>query len=245
MASLAKFTSASLLIIAGLAVGLSINSRAVAGSVSDGPAPLPQKGVNIASGPKAPAAEEPVARLQTASDLLAVGRDTKDPLVLIVAARIAKGVGGTEVDLKPDRKGAAGSAQKSGQPVSADSLLAEARDLAKGEKIMNLLIEETAAMAAAGAAGQPKTHQDTVQAGTTDVYSVVFSGGQLAEVGIAGDGSGDLDLLVYDENDHLVCRSTGSSDREYCQWWPKWTGPFRIEVQNLSTAPNLYRLATN
>ena len=72
-----------------------------------------------------------------------------------------------------------------------------------------------------GGAGQPKTHQDTVQPGATDVYSVVFSGGQLAEAGIAGDGSGDLDLLVYDENDHLVCRSTGSSDREYCRWWPQ------------------------
>ena len=55
----------------------------------------------------------------------------------------------------------------------------------------------------------------------------------------------DLDLLVYDENDHLVCRSTGSSDREYCRWWPRWTGPFRIEIQNLGTVANLYRVATN
>ena len=245
MASLAKLSLGKLFAIASLAVGLSISSPLLAGSVSDGTAPPPQKGVNIAGGPKAPAADEPIARLQMASDLLAFGRNTKDPLALIVAARIMKALGGTEADLKPEGRAATVSAQKSGQPVSADSILVEARDLAKGEKITNLLIDETAAMGTAAGAGQPKTHQDTAQPAATDVYSVVFSGGQLAEAGIAGDGDSDLDLLVYDENDHLVCRSTGSSDREYCQWWPKWTGPFRIEVQNLSTAPNLYRLATN
>jgi hypothetical protein len=200
---------------------------------------------NIASGPKAPATDEPIARLQMASDLLAFGRDSKDPLVLIVAARIIKALGGTEVDLKPEGRADTVREQKSGQLLSADSILVEARDLGKGEKITNLLIDETATMGSAAAAEQPKTHQDTVQPGATDVYSVVFSGGQLAEAGIAGDGSGDLDLLVYDENDHLVCRSTGSSDREYCRWWPRWTGTFRIEIQNLSAAANLYRVATN
>ena len=67
-------------------LGLSFASPAVAGSVADGtPAPAPQKGVNIASGAKAPATDEPVARLQMSSDLLAFGRDSKDPLALIVA----------------------------------------------------------------------------------------------------------------------------------------------------------------
>jgi hypothetical protein len=231
--------------MASVAVGLSFSFPLLAGSISDEPAPPPQKGVNIAGGPKAPATDEPIARLQMASDLLAFGRDIRDPLVLIVAARITKALGGTEVDLKPERRAATSSAQKSGQPLTADSILVEARDLAKGEKITNLLIDETAVMGTATGAGQPKTHQDTVQPAATDVYSIVFGGGQLAEAGIAGDGSGDLDLLVYDENDHLVCRSTGSSDREYCRWWPRWTGPFRVEIQNLSPAANLYRVATN
>jgi len=42
-----------------------------------------------------------------------------------------------------------------------------------------------------------------------------------------------------------VCRSTASTDREYCRWWPRWTGPFRIEIQNLGAVADLYRLATN
>jgi hypothetical protein len=245
MASLATHPLGRLFVIASLAVGLGISSPLRAGSVFDGPAPPPQKGVNIASGPKAPAADEPIALLQMASDLSAVGHNSRDPLVLIVAARITKVLGGVEIDLKPTRKGAPQSTPKSGQRLSPDVMLVEARDFAKGEKITNLLIEETAAMGAATGKGKPRTHYDTVQGGATDVYNVVFSGGQLAEAGIAGDRSGDLDLLVYDENDHLVCRSTGSSDREYCQWWPRWTGPFRIEIQNLGTVANLYRLAMN
>jgi len=51
-----------------------------AGSAPDGaPAPIAQKGVNIGSGPKAPATDEPVEQLQMSSDLLAFGRKTRIP----------------------------------------------------------------------------------------------------------------------------------------------------------------------
>jgi hypothetical protein len=241
MATRAEFSA-----VACLAVVLAFAPAALAGSAPDGaPAPPAQKGVNIGSGPKAPATDEPVEQLQMASDLLTFGRKTRDPVALIVAARVMKALGGAEADRKPEGRTAADAAQKSGQPVSADTVLAEARDLAKGDKIVSLLVEETAAAAPVTSEGQPRIHQDTVQPGGSDVYSVVFTGGQLAEAGIAGDGDSDLDLLVYDDNDHLVCRSAGTSDREYCRWWPRWSGAFRIEVQNLGTVANLYRLATN
>src|SRR5215469_4297674 len=98
MAIAAKFP-----LVVSFGLGLSLASPALAGSVADGtPAPAPQKGVNIANGPKAPAADESIARLQMSSDLLAFGHATKDPLVLIVAARIIKALGGIEVDLKPE-----------------------------------------------------------------------------------------------------------------------------------------------
>jgi len=246
MAFLAKLPWANLVAMASLALGLGSTFSALAGSVAVGtPLPPPQKGVNISSGPKAPATYEPIARLQMSSDLLAFGRDTRDPLVLIAAARIMKALNGSEVDLKPEGRAALWYTQKSGLPVSPDSILVEARDLAKGDKIINLLIDQTVATGTPATIEQPKTHQDTVQAGATDVYSVVFNGGQLAEAGVSGDGAGDLDLFVYDENDHLVCRSTASTDREYCRWWPRWTGPFRIEIQNLGAVADLYRLATN
>jgi hypothetical protein len=238
--------AAKLPLVVGFGFGLWLASPALAGSVPDAtPAPPAQKGVNIASGPKAPATDEPVARLQMSSDLLAFGRDHKDPLALIVAARIMKTVGATESDMKPEGREATDNPQKPGQAVTPDTILVEARELAKGDKLTNLLIDEAGAIGSDAGGAQLKTHQHTVQAGATDTYAVVYDGGQLAEAGIAGDGASDLDLLVYDENDHLVCRSASSSDREYCQWWPRWTGPFRIEIQNLGTTPNFYRVATN
>ena len=84
--TLAKFPFDKLLAASSLALGLSLGPSALAGSAAPGtPAPPPQKGVNIGSGPKAPATDEPVARLQMTADLLAVGRDSKDPLALVVA----------------------------------------------------------------------------------------------------------------------------------------------------------------
>ena len=197
------------------------------------------------AGQRQPAADEPIARLQVSADLLAIGRTTRDPLALVVAARIMKTLGGAEIGLKPEARRDAANTPKPGQPVSPDTILLEARGLAKGDKITNLLIDETAWITVLRDAEQPRTHQDTIQPGATDVYTVVFNGGQLAEAGIAGGGDSDLDLFVYDEDDHLVCRSTASTDREYCRWWPRWTGPFRIEIQNLGAVADLYRLATN
>jgi hypothetical protein len=68
------------------------------------------------------------------SDLLAFGRDVKDPLALIVAARVMKALGGTEVDLKPQARAATDTEQTPGKPVSPDSILAEARDLAQATR---------------------------------------------------------------------------------------------------------------
>src|SRR5438067_546011 len=164
MACLAKLTRNNLLAASSIAFGLGCGAHALAGSAAQGtPTPPPQKGVNIGSGPKAPATDEPIARLQMMSDLLAVGRTIKDPLYLVVAARVMKTLGGTEVDLKPEARAAFATAQKSGQPVSPETILIEARELAKGDKITNLLIDETAAIAGAGETGPLKTHQDTIQ----------------------------------------------------------------------------------
>src|SRR5882724_3589467 len=131
MACLAKLTLNKLLAASSIAFGLGFGAPALAGSAAQGTPTPPQRGVNIGSGPKAPAADDPIARLQMTADLLAVGRATKDPLALIVAARIMKSLGGAEIDLKPEARRNAASTQKPGQPVSPDTILLEAHDLAK------------------------------------------------------------------------------------------------------------------
>ena len=56
--TLAKFPFDKLLTASSLALGLSLGPSALAGSAAPGtPAPPPQKGVNIGSGPKAPSSK--------------------------------------------------------------------------------------------------------------------------------------------------------------------------------------------
>src|ERR1700724_593926 len=113
MACHAKLTLNQLLAASGIASALGFGARAWGASPAQGaPTPPPQKGVNIGSGPKAPAADDPIARLQMTADLLAVGRAIKDPLALVVAARIMKTLGGTEIDLKPGARQATANPRK-------------------------------------------------------------------------------------------------------------------------------------
>jgi hypothetical protein len=79
-----------------------------------------------------------------------------------------------------------------------------------------------------------------VDAFSTDVFHVVFYGGEDAVVVVDGDGDTDLDLYVYDENGHLIGSDTDATDYCVVRFHPRWTGPFRIEVRNLGSVYNVY-----
>lgn len=101
----------------------------------------------------------------------------------------------------------------------------------------------TASAGTLSVAGMAKT--EVVRAFTTDVYHVQFRGGEVAAVAIAGDGDTDLDLYVFDQAGNRICRSVRGGDAEACRWTPAWTGTFRIEVKNLGSMSNRYRIAMN
>jgi hypothetical protein len=54
-----------------------------------------------------------------------------------------------------------------------------------------------------------------------------------------------LDLFVYDESGNRICSSTSNGDDEYCRFTPKWTGKFRVKVQNNGKIDNRYTLLFN
>jgi hypothetical protein len=76
-------------------------------------------------------------------------------------------------------------------------------------------------------------------------FTVTFLGGERARITVRGDGSSDLDLLVYDENGILIGQDLGYSDSASVSWTPRWTGPFVVVVKNRGARANLYRIATN
>ena len=98
----------------------------------------------------------------------------------------------------------------------------------------------------AGAVRGPQVgYGERVNANATTYYYVEFSRGRLAEVFVVGDGDTDLDLYIYDENGNLIDSDIDLTDVCLCEWYPEWTGTFRIEVINLGNVYNIFDLETN
>ncbi len=198
-------------------------------------------------------ARKPDAKQQTSDELLGVaeqliryGDQKKDALPLIVAVRIQREAGAQDKDRKKETKGGDGKqATKQGLDMSTKGVLERAKQYAGSRKDLVALADDAAAASARGRTRGPARFTTTVNARTTDVYRETFNGGERAYVAISGDGDTDLDLIVYDENNNLICRADSRSDDEACTWHPRWTGMFRIEVRNLGNVYNRYVIVSN
>jgi len=222
-------------------------ASAVALAVSSGMALAEAK---KASGPnidnKAEAKSDPTANAVSmtviADQLARYGDEKKDPLALIVAARLKKEAGGTEEARKKETKGGKDEQAKSGADMSADALLGRAKKLAGERKDIVALADETAGTR--GVVGGPRTTATVVRSGGVDIFHVPYRGGEVAAVGLGTDGNSNLGLYVYDQNGNPICRATAYGDVKLCKWVPAWSGAFRVEVVNPGYA-TAYRLLTN
>ncbi len=192
-----------------------------------------------------------------ATALAAWGRDHKSPEALIAASQILSGIPteAAAASVKTTRTDAVISTsvkkEESPAPVlDPTALLKEAQAAAakKGDKALSKYVDalvKAGVTGARGASGGPKYQVTQVSAGSTDQYNVEFRGGESAEIAVSGDGDTDLDLWVYDEFNNLVASDAGSTDTAYVSWTPRWTGTFRVEVQNRGAVYNQYVLITN
>ncbi|WP_269514493.1 hypothetical protein [Brevundimonas subvibrioides] len=197
-----------------------------------------------------------VARFDAAMRLAEIGREARDPVLLVAAARAVALVGrtpGTDegqtgeapAGTKPRPAQGATRAETPAQDLVAQ-LLGEARLLAPaGDETVAALIAETEQSASRGTVAGPHTHDVRLLANRYYDTIETFTAGRLAEAAIAGDGDTDVDLEVYDQNGNLLCSSLSSDDTEYCGWTPAWTGQFRIRITNLGWVYNDVRLAVN
>ena len=126
-----------------------------------------------------------------------------------------------------------------------DAFFRELQKLAGEDEALLSLATTIEGEKARVAVGGPKGGRFVCQPRAMVVHKVAFVGQSVARVGIKGDGDTDLDLYVFDENGNLIRRSTNNGDTEFCEWVPKWTGTFRIEVRNLGTVWNKYVILTN
>ncbi len=212
-----------------------------------------KKGTNVDKDKKASGPQAEAVRLAALADQLATyGDRNKDAMALIMAAKLQGEVGtragkhertaGKGSDKDDKKAGAAPQARDN----SVAGLTARAKQYAGDRKDLIALADDVAKAGTRGVVNGPQIGTFTVQARAIDNFrNLVFRGGEPAVVAISGDRDTDLDLYVYDENNRLICRADGPSDDEICRWTPQWTGPFRIEVRNLGSVWNRYRLVTN
>jgi hypothetical protein len=206
-----------------------------------------------AGGAKPTASEEAAEKLRLAYSIARYGRASKSAEALILAAMMIREVPSDKITSeKSSEAGQAASAgggkpKTNGAGPTPEALLAEAKQLANGDKALLAQIKkaEQPGPKSRGAVGGAKIHTDTVQPGTIDNYTISFRGGEPAVIGISGDGDTDLDLFVYDENGNLIGSDTDRSDDCVVRWSPRWTGPFRIKIKNLGGVYNRYVLVTN
>jgi hypothetical protein len=192
-----------------------------------------------------------IAAILLANDLAKYGYQNNSASSLIEAARILAQVPTQKFVAEKTEAGAKteDKTEKAKTPeFTVANLLADAKELAAGDATLLALIsdvEKIQGTATRGALGGPQVGTGIIYARSNMDYYVNFYAGRFAEVAVAGDGSTDLDLSVYDQNGNLIVSDTSYSGNAYVSWVPAWTGTFRIRVVNNGYVSNTFGIASN
>ena len=187
--------------------------------------------------------ESPAARGVTAArDALALAqraRSSRDGLAMLVAARELRAAGlqstagpETATMANPGAAGASAGAAPTTPAPTAESLFAEARTLARGDRDLLRRIDQAERTQARGLIGGGQTFVRDINADSHINWRVTARGGEIWRVGAMGDGDTDVDIQVIDENGNVVCQDTGTSSTALCTLTPRWTGQFTVRIIN-------------
>jgi hypothetical protein len=219
-----------------------------------------KKGPNVSTdktgkeSPPSPAAAA-ANRVAMARSLIKYGRESKSPVSLIAAAEILARTAPRAIAKEPTTKEEAKPAnppqgRSDTDPPSDEpaALLAEARKMAPEDAGVAALASRVASLLEERPRGRepgPMVGIYRLPAYSSHTFVWTFAGGEDAAVALSGDGDTDLDLYVYDENDHLIASDTDGSDDCLAAWRPRWTGPFVVKIVNRGPVSNTYKIATN
>ena len=183
----------------------------------------------------------PVKIAEMSARLYAAGVEADDPLLILSAARMRKGL----APVAGDRAAVDGVAGD-GAPLDWEEMLASAEALAEGDEALLGLIEDARVEATKGVASGPVYNIGQLGNGKGDTYPPIeFRGGEYAEVYVEAKAAVNLNLAIYDDKGRLVCSDTDISHIAYCGWTPAAAGTFTLKVDNKGPAAAAYALMTN
>jgi hypothetical protein len=211
-------------------------------------APAHAEGPNLATG--AAAAPGAATQLVLAQRVFRQAMATGEPILLLAAIRLARGVttrpapswtretgqdappvetpGGNG---PPDPGSAAALAVLQGMSVDDPNLQDLAYDL---DAQLPHVRQPVATVAKAG-----------VGAGAQDDWRVPLSGAVPAEIALIGDGQTPLGLTVTDDSGAVVCVRPAATDPALCRFTPARNGFFLVHVKNAGAVWNTYLLLGN
>lgn len=196
-------------------------------------------------------AAQAVEQVALANSLIQYGRAAKSPTALITAAQILSENKMDSAGDKPTTKkpGAGAAAGKKGRVRSnaPSALLAEAKAMSGNDPSIVALANKAARTMGRvrGRIGGASLHNDRVASHGTDEWTIRFQAGVLAEVGLKGDGTTDVDIHVYDSSGNLVGYDDDNGDVCLVKWVPAYSGEFSVHVINRGGVYNDYTLVTN
>ncbi len=183
----------------------------------------------------------PVKIAELSARLYATGIAAGDPVLVLSAARLRKGL----APVAGDRAAVDGIVGDSA-PMGWAEMLASAEALAGDDPALLGLIEDAKAEAMKGVASGPVYNIGSLGNGKGDTYPPIeFRGGEYAEVYVEARAATNLNLGVYDDRGRLVCSDTDISHIAYCGWTPAKPGTFTLKVDNKGPASAAYALMTN
>lgn len=202
---------------------------------------------------KTPRTEKPsveLENLQLANQLAKYGYKTFSATALIEAAKIISSINTQELKYESYQQGPKTGNQTikpSEERYDLESILAAARKYADGDvQLLSAITEiEKGSQATRGRVGGPGEKYSYVVGNGTDSYEISFISGELAEIGVKGDGDTDLDLIVYDSNGNLIVQDVDYTDTCYVSWVPSWTGRYFVKIVNHGPIANNYLMLTN
>ena len=190
--------------------------------------------------PAAPAQPGAVALYLQAHGLAALGQSAKDPLLVLTAARILRGLSVTAANRTPDP---APTDPTAAQTLDAPTLITLATTLDAGQTYTDLI--EAVSRETGPTPRALRATTTTLAPGATQTWTLSFFGGTYAELAMVGHANGNLDLLVRDDKGITICQDNGNGDTALCGFTPAENGSFTVTVTNPGPTPDGYMLLTN
>lgn len=127
----------------------------------------------------------------------------------------------------------------------------DTKPLRQPNAVTNSLASTRQAQTGGGASAQPSDVVTTgaasstanrVEANATSQHTMNFRSGQSVSIRLRGNGDTDLDLFIFGPTGNQVASDISLDDNEVVTFQARETGTHRIEVRNLGSARNQYRL---